>query len=117
MAHRLHGPCAERNIDAGGTGVPLPGGARPGRDPRRPAEAVMEFPFVVIPRLTERQKQRYREHVDSGVSGWHRKWTESVWRRHQDKSNAALSGWTSPQDARRRLIHFYDEYDTERGSF
>lgn len=77
----------------------------------------MDLPFVVIPELTGRQKERYRRHVDCGASGWHRRWTESVWRRHQHPSNARLSGWTSPADKRRRLIHFYDEYGLDGDSF
>ena len=77
----------------------------------------MELPFIVAPKLSEQQKKRYRQHVDCGSSGWHRRWTESVWRRHQHESNARLSGWKSPDDRRRRLIHFYDEYGTEEESF
>ncbi|MEA3064926.1 MAG: hypothetical protein QOJ27_1372 [Sphingomonadales bacterium] len=77
----------------------------------------MEFPFVVMAELSERQKLRYRRHVDCGASGWHRRWTESVWRRHQHESNARLSGWTSPADRRRRLIHFYDEYGMQGDAF
>jgi hypothetical protein len=77
----------------------------------------LKFPFVVIQELTDRQLERYRRHVDSDESGWHRKWTESIWRRHQHPSNARLSGWTSAGDTKRRLIHFYDEYDVEGRSF
>jgi hypothetical protein len=77
----------------------------------------MLLPFVVTAELSEREKQRYRRHVDCGASGWHRRWTESVWRRHQHPSNAPLSGWQSPEDRRRRLIHFYDEYGLEGESF
>ena len=77
----------------------------------------MKFPLVVIPELTERQAERYRLHVNSDRSGWHRKWTESIWRRHQHPSNARLSGWQSESDQQRRLIHFYDEYDVEGRSF
>jgi hypothetical protein len=77
----------------------------------------MRFPFVVIPELTDRQVERYRRHIDSDASGWHRKWTESIWRRHQHPSNARLSGWTSERDFQRRLIHFYDEYDLDGRSF
>lgn len=77
----------------------------------------MKFPIVVIPELTDRQLSRYHQHVNSDESGWHRKWTESIWRRHQHPSNARLSGWSSPEDAKRRLIHFYDEYDVVGRSF
>lgn len=77
----------------------------------------MRFPFVVIPFLTPRQQERYARHINSNESGWHRKWTESIWRRHQHPSNAALSGWRSHYDARQRLIHFFDEYDVEGSAF
>jgi hypothetical protein len=50
------------------------------------------------------------------ASGWHRKWTESI-RRHQHPSNARLSGWTGPEDQRRRIVHFYDEYALVGRSF
>lgn len=77
----------------------------------------MKFPFVVIPELTDQQLSRYHQHVNSAESGWHRKWTESIWRRHQHPSNARLSGWSSEQDCKRRLIHFFDEYDVVGRSF
>lgn len=77
----------------------------------------MRFPFVIIPQLTERQLWRYHNHIDSDASGWHRRWTESIWRRHQHPSNARLSGWTGPDDMRRRIIHFRDEYGVEGSSF
>ncbi len=77
----------------------------------------MKFPFVVIPELNASQLDRYHRHIDSDASGWHRKWTESIWRRHQDPRNARLSGWTSPDDQRRRIVHFYDEYGLDGRSF
>ncbi len=77
----------------------------------------MQFPFVIVPELTDQQVERYRRHIDSSASGWHRKWTESVWRRHQHPSNARLSGWAHSGDQKRRIIHFYDEYDLVGRSF
>lgn len=77
----------------------------------------MRFPFVLIPQLEERHLERYRRHVDSDASGWHRRFTESIWRRHQHPSNAHLSGWRDENDCRRRLLHFYDEYGVEGRSF
>ena len=77
----------------------------------------MKLPFVVVPNLLPWQKERYLHHMNSDKSGWHRKWTESVWRRHQHPSNQRLSGWTNDQDRRRRLIHFYDEYDLDENAF
>jgi len=77
----------------------------------------MKFPYVILPELTDQQLHRFEHHVNSDASGWHRKWTESIWRRHQHPSNAKLSGWISSEDSKRRLIHFYDEYDVEGRSF
>lgn len=77
----------------------------------------MRFPFVVLPELTNQQLHRFEHHVNSNASGWHRKWTESIWRRHQHPSNAKLSGWVSQNDSKRRLIHFYDEYDVDGRAF
>jgi hypothetical protein len=77
----------------------------------------MKFPFVVIPELTAHQLDRYRCHIESDASGWHRKWTESIWRRHQDPRNARTSGWKSPADQKRRIIHFHDEYGLDGVSF
>ena len=77
----------------------------------------MNFPFVVQADLTDAQLERYRRHIDSDESGWHRRFTESIWRRHQHPSNARLSGWQSEADQKKRLIHFYDEYGVEGRSF
>ncbi|MBL8171911.1 MAG: hypothetical protein JNJ50_27370 [Acidobacteria bacterium] len=77
----------------------------------------MKFPFVVIPELTDRQLWRYHNHINSDASGWHRRWTESIWRRHQHPSNARLSGWLSPADQKRRILHFYDEYGVADRAF
>jgi len=77
----------------------------------------VNFPFVVQRALTDRQLERYRRHIDSDESGWHRRFTESIWRRHQHPSNARLSGWRSDADRKKRLIHFYDEYGLEGRDF
>ncbi len=77
----------------------------------------MDFPFCVTPDLDDAQVHRFHAHVNSNASGWHRKWTESIWRRHQHPSNAVKSGWRGEDDHKRRLIHFYDEYDLEGRDF
>jgi hypothetical protein len=79
--------------------------------------SIVKFPFVVIPSLTSAQRQRYLCHIDSDASGWHRRWTESIWRRHQHPSNAQKSGWQDPSDQKRRIVHFYDEYGLEGDAF
>jgi hypothetical protein len=77
----------------------------------------VKFPLVVEADLDERQIDRYHRHIDSDESGWHRRFTESIWRRHQHPSNAALSGWRQESDQKKRLIHFYDEYGLEGRDF
>lgn len=71
----------------------------------------MRLPLVVVAGVTAAERQRFHRHIDSDESGWHRRFTESIWRRHQHPSNAARSGYRGAGDARRRLLHFYDEYD------
>ncbi len=77
----------------------------------------MRLPHVILPELEPRHRRRFDEHMDSDRTGWHRRWTESIWRRHQDARNARLSGWQAPGDMRRRLVHFYDEYGVHDGQF
>lgn len=40
-----------------------------------------------------------------------RKRHEGIWRRTQEPATAKNSGYSSAQDARWKLVHFYDEYD------
>lgn len=70
----------------------------------------MQLPFIVVPSVTAAQRARFEQHIDSAASGWYRRFTESIWRRHQHPSNAAQSGWTRDDDRRRRIVHFHDEY-------
>ncbi len=77
----------------------------------------MKFPFVLVSELSDAHLARFRQHIDSAESGWHRRWTESIWRRHQHPSNARLSGWRGEGDRQRRIIHFYDEYGVEGRAF
>jgi hypothetical protein len=77
----------------------------------------VKFPFVVEPNLSDQDLERYHRHVDSDESGWHRRFTESIWRRHQHPSNARLSGYGDERDQKKRLIHFYDEYGVEGRNF
>jgi hypothetical protein len=77
----------------------------------------VKFPATVQANLDDRQLERYRRHIDSDESGWHRRYTESIWRRHQHPSNAHLSGWRHDGDRKKRLIHFYDEYGLDGRDF
>lgn len=42
---------------------------------------------------------------------------EGVWRRHQCKENASLSGWSSNEDQKRRVIHYRDQYAIKGNHF
>jgi hypothetical protein len=77
----------------------------------------MKFPLVLEAEISDAQLARFHKHIDSDASGWHRRWTESIWRRHQHPSNARLSGWKEESDRRRRIIHFHDEYGVEGRAF
>jgi hypothetical protein len=77
----------------------------------------VKLPLVVKPDLTDAQIDRYHRHIDSNASGWHRRFTESIWRRHQHPSNATLSGWQGNDDRKKRFIHFFDEYGLEGRDF
>jgi len=49
---------------------------------------------------------RWREHFDVFDSQRDRTVEEGLWRRTQEKANAQQSGWQSPLDARRRILHY-----------
>ncbi len=67
----------------------------------------MKLPLVIKSGLTSEHFQKWqRQFVANDRAVF-----ESIWRRTQDERNAELSEWTSPVDMRRRMLHFYDQYD------
>ncbi len=53
----------------------------------------------------------FREKWVKQFVGPNRQCSEGIWRRTQEERTKDLSGWTNESDARRRILHFYDEYD------
>ncbi len=65
------------------------------------------FPIVLIPGLDERYQDKWKKQfVDPGRTS-----NESLWRRTQQRETAGLSNWKDENDARRRMVHFVDQYD------
>jgi hypothetical protein len=65
------------------------------------------FPVILVKDLDKdyyTQKWQ-KQFVDPG-----RRRAEGIWRRTQEEVTQDKSGWTGPHDARRRMIHFLDEY-------
>ncbi|WP_199743028.1 SIR2 family protein [Nocardia stercoris] len=76
-------------------------------------EIGMRMPFVVAqldPELVRRWNVNY-------ASGQDRRWDveEGLWRRTQHPDNATESGWTGPDDARRRILHYRYRFDVYNG--
>lgn len=70
----------------------------------------MNLPFIIKKGLTQEQADKWRKQfVDNKRTVF-----ESIWRRTQDERNANLSGWRSSDDKRRRMIHFYDQYEVKK---
>lgn len=70
----------------------------------------MELPLVIHSDLDKKL-----------ITNWQTRFTnpvrENVWRRHQDSSNAHLSGWEQGRHPSRRLLHYKDTYDIIDNSF
>ncbi|MEK7586136.1 MAG: hypothetical protein AAB477_02830 [Patescibacteria group bacterium] len=67
----------------------------------------MKLPYTIKKGLTQEHADKWqKQFIDNNRAVF-----ESIWRRTQDKKNTDLSGWTSDDDKRRRMLHFYDLYD------
>lgn len=65
------------------------------------------FPLKLTENLDEEYKEKWNvQFVTPGRSR-----SEGLWRRTQQKETKEKSGWKSEEDARRRMVHFIDEYD------
>ena len=66
----------------------------------------MRLVFKVRDNLGEAEHWRWqKQFVATGRTVF-----QSIWRRTQDAGNAGKSGWRSPADQRRRILHHYDQY-------
>jgi hypothetical protein len=70
-------------------------------------EDFIMFPVILAKDLDEEyySQKWQKQFVDPG-----RRRAEGIWRRTQDEVTREKSGWAGPHDARRRMIHFLDEY-------
>lgn len=69
----------------------------------------MNLPLTILKDLPASAADKwYQQFVETG-----RVRHEGVWRRTQEVATSAFSGYHSPEDARWKLVHFFDEYDLE----
>lgn len=67
----------------------------------------MDLPYVLFDVTSRDAANKWqRQFVTNG-----RQRHEGIWRRTQEPTTAQNSGYRSPDDARWKLVHFYDEYD------
>ena len=66
------------------------------------------FPVILVKDL---DKEYYTRKWQTQFVNPGRRRAEGIWRRTQEEATREKSGWTGPHDARRRMIHFLDEYD------
>ena len=74
----------------------------------------MIFPWIIQSGLSEELIGNWKSRF---CDNWDRSIREAVWRRHQCPENAELSGWRSPEDMRRRVLHYRDKYSLVGGDF
>lgn len=70
----------------------------------------MSLVFIVAP-LTARQRAAWDEHFSVAGAERDRRIEEGLWRRTQELENRSTSGWSSPEDRRRRILHYRFEFD------
>lgn len=66
--------------------------------------------YVVAP-LTARQRAAWDQHFSVEGAERDRRIEEGLWRRTQEFENCTTSGWTNPEDRRRRILHYRFEFD------
>lgn len=71
---------------------------------------MVRYPFPVRMGLRRHAVDRWTEPSTSRLAGRDIFIDEGLWRRTQDRVNAAESGWRGPLDARRRMIQYYYRY-------
>lgn len=71
----------------------------------------MKLPFIVYRNLDEMQIKKWNRYYSHPVNDWDRKIEEGLWRRTQEFGNREESGWQSPNDKRRRMVHYIYQYN------
>jgi len=73
----------------------------------------MKLPFCLVPHCDDRVAEKWQsQFVATGRTS-----LEGLWRRTQEPRTAEQSTWRGPDDARRRVLHYYDTYRLENGVF
>lgn len=70
------------------------------------------LPFIVLEDLEENLIEKWNK----GFLETGRNYSHGMWFRTQEMLNRKFSGWSGPDDRRRRLIQFYDEYEIENNN-
>lgn len=66
--------------------------------------------YTVAP-LTARQRSAWDQHFSVAGAERDRRIEEGLWRRTQELENRTTSGWVSPKDRRRRILHYRFEFN------
>ena len=77
----------------------------------------MILPHIVEKDLSKELIKNWKLRFSRDNNGYNRAIRENVWRRHQTSVNSQFSNWSSDNDARRRILHFRDEYALINGDF
>ncbi|MEU4233281.1 hypothetical protein AB0F17_54120 [Nonomuraea sp. NPDC026600] len=70
----------------------------------------MFLPYSVIEQLTPQQVTTWDQHFAGDRHERARSIEEGIWRRTQEPANAALSGWDTDSQGRRRVVHYRYQY-------
>lgn len=70
----------------------------------------MQFPYTVIQYLPPPLAERWNTFFAGEDHDRQRYVEEGIWRRTQDEANADQSGWSGAEDARRRIVHYRNQY-------
>jgi len=76
---------------------------------------MIRFPFY-INNLDETAKETFKEFYALPYREVKRNQFEGMWFRTQNEQNKQLSGWKDKNDRRRRILHFYDNYNVVKTS-
>lgn len=84
---------------------------QPGLEKEHSGSKLVYIPLPITPKLDERLIDRWRTFYEGDSQEFDRKAEEGLWRRTQDPRNRMHSGWKSPDDKRRRLLHYRHSFD------
>lgn len=73
----------------------------------------MRFPLKISAELPLELEKRWHQYYES-PSDRNRAQEEGIWRRTQNRDNAAESGWKSSVDQRRRIVHYLHDFGIQK---